>query len=253
MQTFLVLLNTGALCVMLGVSARAQTMPRAPASAATAPARIGFYVDATPLKLFPLLPGPPAQDSLATAAELLELHRIEGARTATETAAAVADDLEEDIFSFRVVFGDWFRADRLPVTAAFSAHVHGEEGVVSAGLKQAFDRPRPYQVDKTLHPVCKLTAAHNSYPSGHTLSGYLLAFTLAEMIPEKKQQILARADEYAHNRLVCGVHYASDLEASRRTAYVLFGSMMTNPKFLQDMQAARTEIRAQPGWNVAAR
>jgi len=38
------------------------------------------------------------------------------------------------------------------------------------------------------------------------------------MVPEKRTEILERADVYAHNRLVCGVHTASDLEASRRIA-----------------------------------
>jgi acid phosphatase (class A) len=95
--------------------------------------------------------------------------------------------------------------------------------------------------------------ANNSYPSGHTLSGYLLAFTLAEMLPEKKQEILDRADDYAHNRLICGVHYPSDLVASKRAAYVVFGSMMANPNFLHDMQAARAELRSQPGLVAALR
>ena len=64
-----------------------------------------------------------------------------------------------------------------------------------------------------------------------------------EMVPEKSAEILARADEYAHNRLVCGVHTASDLEASRLVAYAMFGSMMQEPRFHQDLQAARAETR----------
>jgi acid phosphatase (class A) len=212
----------------------------------------GYYVDPATLTITPLLPAPP-QEAAIVAAELAELHRIEHSRTPAQVAAAVADDKEEDIFSFRTVLGEWFRADRLPLTAALSVHVHGEEGAVSDGLKLAFARPRPYQADKSLHPVCKLTTANNSYPSGHTLSGYLLAFTLAEMLPEKKQQILDRADDYAHNRLICGVHYPSDLEASKRTAYVVFGSMMSNPNFLRDMQAARAELRSQPALVAALR
>ena len=104
-------------------------------------------------------------------------------------------------------------------------------------------RPRPYQVDETLRPVCKTTTQHNAYPSGHTLSGYLLAFTLTEIVPEKSAEILARADDYAHNRLVCGVHTASDLEASRRVAYAMFGSMLEEPRFQQDLAAAREETR----------
>jgi acid phosphatase (class A) len=63
------------------------------------------------------------------------------------------------------------------------------------------------------------------------------------MVPEKRTEILERADVYAHNRLVCGVHTASDLEASRRIAYAVFGSMMQEPRFQQDLAAARAETR----------
>lgn len=229
------------LCVLMSFCAAAQAGKLGGEKAKGHPA---YYIDAAVLLVDLLLLPPSAQDTAATAGELAELHRIEDSRTPEQVAAAIADDREEDIFTYRTVLGGSFKAESLPLTAALSVHVHGEESAVGFGLKKVFARMRPYQADKTLHPVCKLTDAHNSYPSGHSLSGYLLAFTLAEMVPEKKQQILERADDYAHNRLVCGVHYASDLEASRRTAYVVFGAMMANPRFVQDMQAAGVEVRA---------
>jgi hypothetical protein len=58
------------------------------------------------------------------------------------------------------------------------------------------------------------------------MSGYLLAFIMAQIVPEKKQEILDRAADYAHNRVVCGVHYPTDTEASRRMAYAIFGDMI---------------------------
>ena len=219
------------------------------AIAQTSPAKphTGYFVDPSTLHLATILAAPPAKDSPIVADELTLLHNLESTRTPAQVAAAKADDAEQDIFSFRTVLGPTFAPDQLPLTAALSAHVHGEEGAAGDDLKTLFTRPRPYQLDKSLHPICKLTEAPNSYPSGHTLSGYLLAFTLAEMLPEKKADILARADDYAHNRLVCGVHYPSDLEASRRVAYAVFGLMMSSPKFAQDLDAARTELRAHLG------
>jgi acid phosphatase (class A) len=75
----------------------------------------------------------------------------------------------------------------------------------------------------------------------------MLALTLAELAPEKRDAILARADEYAHNRVVCGVHYRADTEASRRIAYAAFGNMLANPKFQTDLAAAREELRIVSG------
>jgi len=208
-----------------------------------------YFVHPDLLPLLTLIPAPPAEDSPTTKAEFAELHRIQDARTAEQVKAAQADDAEEDIFIYRTVLGHGFNAESLPLTAALSAHVHGDEPVASNGLKEHYGRPRPYQVDTTLHPVCKVTTQHNAYPSGHTVSGYLLAFTLAQMVPEKSTEILERADNYAHNRLVCGVHTASDLEASRRIAYAVFGSMLDEPRFQSELGAARAETRNALGLN----
>jgi len=208
-----------------------------------AKARVATYLHLDRLPLATIVPPPPAEGSAITKAEFAELHRIQDTRTPEQVKAAQADDAEEDIFIYKTVLGAGFNAAALPLTAAFSAHVHGDEPVATNPLKDMYQRPRPYQVDSTLHPVCKVTTQHNSYPSGHTLSGYLLAFTLVQMVPEKRAEILERADVYAHNRLVCGVHTASDLEASRRIAYAVFGSMMQEPRFQQDLAAARAETR----------
>jgi acid phosphatase (class A) len=211
--------------------------------------RAAYYIDSKVLTLSPIVPPPPAQDSEAAKAELAELHRIEETRTPAQVAAAQADEKDESIFVFRTVLGENFRAEDLPLTAAFAAHVHGEESVVGNALKASFKRPRPYQLDSTLHPVCGTTEAPNSYPSGHSLSGYLAAFALIQIVPEKSREILDRADDYARNRMVCGVHYRSDTVASRDIAYAVFGYMMATPRFQIELAAARAETRRKLGLN----
>jgi acid phosphatase (class A) len=190
---------------------------------------------------------PPANNSATTVEELKQLHAIETARTAQQTSQAQGDDVEEDIFVYRGIFGGGFTARNLPLLASLSTDVHNEEGVALAPLKSGFARPRPYQLDPSLHPVCKLTSAQNSYPSGHTLSGYLLGYTLAYLIPQKKDEILARTGEYAHNRLVCGVHYPSDIEASKILAAAMFGAMLEDPTFQRRLKAAQEELKNRLG------
>jgi acid phosphatase (class A) len=206
-----------------------------------------YYIDSFLLHLDLILSPPPARDSATTAAEVKELHRIEAGRSAEQVTQAKADDQEEDIFLFRSVLGAGFTAEALPITASLSAHIRKDESAAGSPLKNIYRRPRPYQIDSTLHPVCAVNSEPTSYPSGHSLSGYLLAFTLVQLVPEKRQQILDRADEYVHNRLVCGVHYASDIEASRRVAYVIFGSLVASPNFQRDLAAAREETRRKLG------
>ncbi len=213
------------------------------APAATHPPKTAYYIDPMVLDAALLLPAPPAADSAETRAELAELHRIEQSRTPEQVAQANADAAEEDMFAFKTVFGPHFNPEELPLTAALGEHVKNEQSVVGGQLKRAFQRPRPYQTDPTLHPVCPIKAAHDSYPSGHGLTGYLEAFTLIEIAPEERTAILQRADEFAHNRLVCGVHYPSDIEASRKVAYAVFGYMLATPRFQRDLAAARQEMR----------
>jgi len=221
------------------------------ASSKTASSHTTYYIDPQPLHLALILSPPPAQDSATVASELTELHRIEAARTPVQVTQAQADDHEEDIFVFKTVLGPSFNAEALPLTASLSAHVRRDESAASSPLKNIYRRPRPYQVDRTLHPVCSLNPEPTSYPSGHSLSGYLLAFTLVQLVPEKRQQILDRADEYVHNRLICGVHYASDTEASRMVAYAIFGSLVASHNFQKDLAMAREETRRKLGLPLA--
>jgi acid phosphatase (class A) len=75
--------------------------------------------------------------------------------------------------------------------------------------------------------------------------GYLEAFALAQMLPERAEAILDRAHAYAHNRIVCGVHYPTDVEASRSIALALFGALSTSPRFREELSAAKSELRAK--------
>jgi acid phosphatase (class A) len=205
------------------------------------------YAPSAQLHADRILATPPAADAETARAELAELHRIEAGRTPAQVARAQADEHDETLFVFRDVLGDGFTAAALPRTAILSAHVKQQEDEASAPLKSAFQRVRPYNLDTSLHPVCKTKTKNDSYPSGHALAGYLAALTLVDLVPEKRDAILARADEYAHNRLVCGVHFASDVQASRLLAYATHAAMLDNPEYRLEEAAARVELRTALG------
>ena len=193
-----------------------------------------------------ILPSAPANDSEQTKAELAELHKIEETRTPERMALAKADDAEEDMFIFAGVMGPGFSAANLPLTAKLSAKLHNDESVFSDPNKSHWNRPRPPALDPTLHPICKASNS-GAYPSGHTLTGYLEALVLIAMVPEKRDAIFARLDEYGYSRLVCGVHYRSDLEASKRLGYAMIGLLMTNPAFKAEFEPAKAEVRKALG------
>lgn len=189
-----------------------------------------------------VLAPPPAQDSATTRAELAEVQRIQAKSTKAQRAQAVKDGAEEDVFVFATVLGPNFAPANLPLTAAFFDHVRRAEGEFVNPVKDLYKRPRPPVVDPAITPCEKLTGSP-SYPSGHSTGGHLMAIVLADMVPEKRAAIFDRVEEYAHNRLVCGVHYPSDVEAGRIAGAVIAAMLMQNEQFKRDFAPARAELR----------
>jgi acid phosphatase (class A) len=198
-----------------------------------------------------MLPAAPKDGSDIQKADLADLHRIQDHRTAADIAQAQSDAATRNIFLFATILGPGFNAKALPLTAALSADVEAAEKADVEPVKYVFARIRPYHFDTTLHPVCPATKKDDSYPSGHAMSGYLEALTLASILPEKKDAIFARADAYAHDRLVCGVHYPSDVAAARPLAYALFALLADDPRFKAARAAAQAELRKKLGLQAA--
>jgi acid phosphatase (class A) len=206
-------------------------------------AREPSFVSAEETHALQILLAPPAAQSDKTRAELAELHRFEATRSDVQKAAAMADDKEESIFIFKQQLGDWFNAQTLPQTATFGMRVKNDEGINTAPAKTGFARVRPYNLDTTLHPICATKTKDDAYPSGHATTGYLMALTLIDVLPDKRDAILNRADDYANNRLVCGVHYRSDIEASKLLAYTIHAVMANKPQYQQELLAVRAEVQ----------
>ncbi len=189
-----------------------------------------------------VLHAPPAEGSAQTAAELAELHRIEAARSPAALARAKADAADESVFLFRTVFGAGFTPARLPKTAAFFDRLQAEEEAETDVAKQFWHRPRPGLADATLHP-CKVSHSA-SYPSGHATDAYLIGLVLAGVAPERRDAILDRAADFAHNRMVCGMHYASDVEAGRLAGTALAAVMLADSRIRADLAPVRRELKA---------
>lgn len=238
------------LCVISSAACPAQpglTLAQSPADFPTqikqaAPVKTPYFLDPLKLPLASLIPSPPTPDSEPGRADLAEVHLVERTRTPDQVRSARYDDTHEDIFIYSSVVGERFNAEALPLTFSLSQHLRNDAGLIDNPLKALFQRLRPYNLDHSLHPICE-TNQEMSYPSGHSINGYLYAFTLAEILPDQHDAILSRADVYARNRVVCGSHYPSDTEASRRIASLIFGALLATPRFTTELQAVRTEVR----------
>ena len=191
-----------------------------------------------------LLPPPPAAGSAAAKAEVAELHAIAASSSAELVEKARRDDGDEKPDLFNAALG--FDITALPAANKLLTEVAEEEEADSKSAKAYFHRDRPWIVDSSIRTcvAAKPGPAANSYPSGHTTLGYAMGLVLASLVPEKSQIILARASEFGEHRLVCGVHFRSDIVAGQEFGTVLALRLMQKPAFRADMEAARAELRA---------
>lgn len=67
-----------------------------------------------------------------------------------------------------------------------------------------------------------------SYPSGHTTYGYMGSLLLAILVPDRYQQMMARAAEYGDDRILMGAHYAMDVIGGRTLATYDLAHLLAN-------------------------
>jgi acid phosphatase (class A) len=235
------------LVLAAGLLIGAGLAPHIHAATAGAAPDTAHCVDASTLDLRRLLPPPPPAGSLGERAELDDLLHLQAVRTATEARLAQRD-VERSVFRFADALGNppAFNPQRLPLTTALFQHLWGDENAVLAPAKRAFGRPRPFAVEPRLAPITERPSSL-SYPSGHSMWAYATALVLADLVPERRAEILARADQYAHNRNIAGVHYPSDVEAGRLAGTALAAMLFTCPAFEREEAAARRELRGALG------
>jgi acid phosphatase (class A) len=108
--------------------------------------------------------------------------------------------------------------------------------------KTYYLRPRPFF--SLPDAICTPRGDNISadYPSGHASWGWAVGLVLAELDPDRATEILTRARAFGESRVVCGVHNASSVEASRTVASSVVAALHGSADFRADMDAARAEL-----------
>jgi acid phosphatase (class A) len=121
-----------------------------------------------------------------------------------------------------------------------------DAGYASNDTKKAFSRVRPYselRIDSctpTEHNA--LSNDGGSYPSGHAVTGMLWAMTLTAMEPQLATPLMQKGYEFGRSRLICGVHWESDVNAGRILASGAFARLQASPEFQQQFHEAKQEV-----------
>lgn len=86
-----------------------------------------------------------------------------------------------------------------------------------------------------------------SYPSGHTMRGWVTALILSELNPAAADAIFARGWAYGESRVIVGAHWQSDVDASRVAASIGYSALHTSREFRDQMARARMEFERLRG------
>ncbi|MGD0770167.1 MAG: phosphatase PAP2 family protein [Tepidisphaeraceae bacterium] len=190
-----------------------------------------------------ILTPPPPPDSDLGRQEIDQLLKLQDQRSPQDVKRITAES-KMTPFLFSEVLGSWFNPDDLPTTATFLANVMKESGAVCSAAKDVFHRDRPFKVDPRIKP-CVEKEKTFSYPSSHSLRSMVLALTLAEIFPDQKDALIARAKLVGDDRALAGQHFPSDVAAGRILAKAVFQKMMQNPDFQSQLEKAKDECLAK--------
>ena len=109
-----------------------------------------------------------------------------------------------------------------------------------------YRRVRPFMVNN--QPTCDPEAesflrTSGSYPSGHSSIGWAWALILTELFPDQTNAILQKGQEFGESRIVCNVHWYSDVIEGRLIGAAAAAVLHGNSEFQHDLKKAKQEIR----------
>jgi acid phosphatase (class A) len=177
---------------------------------------------------------PPAPGSAAEAADLAILEWLLLDRDLDVFSSAVGTELGK-------------------ATPMLSAGLHAFMAPVNSayrGIKQQQGRIRPYIAHPGLEP-CLPRENTGSFPSGHAVWFSSTAELLADLLPERRERLHHVGRQGGANRVLCGLHYPSDVEAGQRLGADAALQIIASPQwraFRQDpaLRAELELLRAVP-------
>ena len=157
----------------------------------------------------------------------------------TKTDDRYERNLKDLFFMLREVSGNKHTAKDFPQTAKLLKGIMNDARLLEFVLKFNKIRARPYHLDLNIKPLQEIPTP--SFASGHTLWAYIQAYTLSELMPEKRGEFISLAYEIGLSREIMGVHFPSDDETARQIAHKMLSLMWNTDTFQKDFRAAKAE------------
>lgn len=206
-----------------------------------------FQLEELP-KLINILPPPPAFESPEFASDVVRYcWGKEQRQDPDRVAQAIADAEWND---HTKIYALWQEAFGLEISEANTPEIWTllETSMATTDpmrkeTKQFYKRQRPferYEDSMPSHEEEEL-AGEGSYPSGHSLRGWGISLLLAQIAPQRADQIFKRGWDYCNSRVIVGAHWQSDVDNSRTAASIGFCALQGSEEFIQQMKKAQSE------------
>ena len=204
--------------------------------------------------LIKCLPPPPAFNSPEFSYDVLryqwgKTQRLDSVRAAIARRDAVWT-YEALLAEFNVPFGMTISKTETPEIWKLMETSMATTDQMRVAPKAYYHRLRPFEMYEE-HLLSTETEAElsgeGSYPSGHTMRGWLAALLLAEINPARADTLFARGWMYSESRVIEGAHWQSDIDATRVGASIGYAALHTSPEFLAQLEKAQNEFRRLTG------
>lgn len=197
-----------------------------------------------------LLPPPPAEGSAALAEDRAAFQQLTALMNGPRGEIARRDaslHFPDAATTFSCALGVNISETNTPHLYTLIRRSATDAGLTTYKAKDHYKRTRPFVVYNT--NICTPEEADalrkdGSYPSGHSALGWAWALELAEVAPERTNQILQRGRAFAQSRGVCGVHWKSDIEAGRLVGAAAVARLHTSPVYRAQVLLAADEVKA---------
>jgi len=151
-----------------------------------------------------------------------------------------------DVFTFAEVLGPKFTAANYPLTATFFKRLEVTSSGPKNFLKDHYGRLRPIDAHRDTVKEIQPYEAGYSYPSGHSTRSWLYALVLGQLDPPDRHAFLRSAAGVGWDRILGGMHYQSDVIASRTLAQLIYSALMEEPDFVKALGELRTSEWTPP-------
>jgi len=146
-----------------------------------------------------------------------------------------------NVFAFSPVLGSDFNAKNFPETAKFFHRLEATANGPKNFIKDYYARTRPYLAHPESVRLLITPDGGFSYPSGHAMRAWLYARVLGDLVPAHRQALLKYAASVGLSRIVGGMHYRSDVLASRKVADLILTELQREASFRADLEGLRAD------------